>query len=165
MEKKSLVLTVKDATMFTDNESRTKLGFKFNEKFDARKADKTTGEFVITTNNELSFTKKQFVFNLQESFIISLMSKNLKFERILPIQLIGIFKDAKLKVDRTRLEEGDTFIDIDGNEQTADETMFLTELKDIEFTEKNILAIKSAINGQAKDEDKEQVAQMLDILL
>lgn len=165
MEKKSLVLTVKDATMFNDKEDRMKLGFKFNEKFDARKVDRTTGEFVITTNNELSFTKKQFIFNLQESFVVSLMSKNLKFERILPIELIGIFKDAKLSVDRTRLEEGDTYLDIDGNEQIADGTMFLTELKDIEFTEKNILAIKSAINGQAKDEDKEQVAQMLDILL
>lgn len=165
MEKKSLKLSVNFASLFNDKEDRLKFGFKFKEKFDARKADKATGEFVITKDNELSFTKKQFVFNLQDNFVINLMAKNLKFEKLLSIQVTGIFKDAKLDVDRTRLEEGDTFVDIDGNEQTAEATMFLTELKDIEFTEKNILAIKSAINGQAKDEDKEQVAEMLDILL
>ncbi|WP_440338468.1 hypothetical protein, partial [Megamonas funiformis] len=71
----------------------------------------------------------------------------------------------KLKIERTRLEEGDTFIDIDGNEQTAEATMFLTELKDVEFNDKNITAIKAAILGQTKDEDKDKVAAMLEIVL
>lgn len=165
MEKKSLVLNVKSASLFEDKEARIKLGFKFKELFKARKLDKDTGEFVIKDDNELSFTKKQFVYNLQDVFIIGLMSTNMKFEKLLPMQVTGIFKDAKLHVDRTRLEQGDTYIDINGEEQTADEAMFLTELKDIEFTEKNILAVKSAIKGQAKDEDKQQVSEMLDILL
>lgn len=165
MEKKSLVLSVNFASLFNDKEDRMKLGFKFKEMFDARKADKATGEFIITKDNELSFTKKQFIFKLQDNFVINLMATNLKFEELLPIQVIGIFKDVKLNVDRTRLEEGDTYLDIDGNEQVAEGSMFLTELKDIEFTDKNIAAIKSAILGQAKDEDKDKVADMLDILL
>lgn len=165
MEKKSLVLNVKSASLFEDKEARIKLGFKFKEVFKARKLDKDSGEFVIKDDNELSFTKKQFVFNLQDDFVIGLMSTNMKFEKLLPMQVTGIFKDAKLHVERTQLAQGDTFVDINGEEQTADEAMFLTELKDIEFTEKNILAVKSAIKGQAKDEDKQQVAEMLDILL
>lgn len=165
MEKKSLVLNVKSASLFEDKEARIKLGFKFKELFKARKLDKDSGEFVIKDDNELSFTKKQFVYNLQDVFIIELMSTNMKFEKLLPMQVTGIFKDTKLHVERTQLAQGDTFVDINGEEQTADEAMFLTELKDIEFTEKNILAIKSAIKGQAKDEDKQQVAEMLDILL
>lgn len=165
MEKKSLVLNVKSASVFTDKEDRLKFGFKFKELFKARKLDNKTGEFVIKDDNELSFTKKQFVFNLQDVFLIGLMSTNMKFEKLLPMQVTGIFKDAKLHVERTQLAEGDTYVDINGEEQTADAAMFLTELKDIEFTEKNILAIKSAIKGQAKDEDKQQVAEMLDILI
>lgn len=165
MEKKSLVLSVKFASLFNDKEDRIKLGFKFNEKFAARKADKATGEFIITKDNELSFTKKQFVFKLQDNFVINLMATNIKFEELLPIQVIGIFKDAKFDVERTRLEEGDTYLNIDGDEQTAEETMFLTELKSIEFTDKNIEAIKSAIIGQTKDGDKDKVIDMLDILL
>lgn len=165
MEKKSLELNVKYVSMFTDNESRIKLAFKFNEKFAARKANKATGEFVITEDNELSFTKKQFVFNLQDDFVVNLMATNIKFEHILPLQLLGIFKGVKLTIDRTRLEEGDTFIDLNGNEQTADATMFLTELKGVEFTEKNINAIKSTILSQTKDEDKDKVKDMLDIVL
>ena len=165
MEKKSLVLNVKSASLFEDKEDRIKFGFKFKELFKARKLDKDSGEFVIKDDNELSFTKKQFVFKLQDVFLIGLMSTNMKFEKLLPMQVTGIFKDAKLHVERTQLAQGDTFIDINGEEQTADDAMFLTELKDIEFTEKNILAIKSAIKGQAKDEDKQQVSEMLDILL
>ena len=165
MEKKSLVLSVKFASLFNDKEDRLKFGFKFNEKFQARKLDKETGEFVIKDDNELSFTKKQFVYNLQDNFVINLMSTNMKFEKLLPIQVTGIFKYAKLHVERTRLEQGDTYVDINGEEQTAEETMFLTELKAIEFLDPNILAIKSAIKGQAKDEDKQQVAEMLDIVL
>ena len=165
MEKKSLELTVKYVVLFTDSDSRIKLAFRFNEKFEARKVNKTTGEFVITNDNELSFTKKQFVFSLKDDFVVNLISMNIKFEHLLPIQLIGIFKDAKLAIDRTRLEEGDTFVDIDGNERTSDATMFLTELNGIEFSEKNIDAIKSTIVSQTKAEDKEEVAKMLDILL
>lgn len=165
MEKKSLVLSVKFATLFIDKEDRLKLGFKFNEQFQARKLDKDSGEFVIKDDNELSFTKKQFVYNLQDNFVVNLMTTNLKFEKLLPIQVTGIFKFAKLHVDRTRLDEGDTYVDINGEEQIADGTAFLTELKEIEFLDPNILAIKSAIKGQAKDEDKQQVAEMLDILL
>lgn len=165
MEKKSLVLNIKSASLFEDKEARIKLGFKFKELFKSRKLDKDSGEFVIKDDNELSFTKKQFVFNLQDVFIIELMSTNMKFEKLLPMQVTGIFKDAKLRVERTQLAQGDVFVDINGEEQTADEAMFLTELKDIEFTEKNILAIKSAIKGQAKDEDKQKVAETLDILL
>ncbi len=165
MEKKSLVLSVNFASLFNDKEDRMKLGFKFKEMFDARKADKATGEFIITKDNELSFTKKQFIFKLQDNFVINLMATNLKFEELLPIQVIGIFKDAKFDIERTRLEEGDTYLNIDGNEQTAEATMFLTELKDIEFTDNNILAIKSAILGQTKDEDKDKVADMLNLLL
>ena len=165
MEKKSLVLNVKSASLFEDNEYRIKFGFKFKELFKARKLDKDSGEFVIKDDNELFFTKKQFVFKLQDVFLIGLMSTNMKFEELLPMQVTGIFKDAKLHVERTRLEQGDTYVDINGEEQTADDTMFLTELKDIEFTSKNILAIKSAIKGQAKDEDKQKVAEMLDILI
>lgn len=165
MEKKSLVLSVNFASLFNDKEDRMKLGFKFKEKFEARKVDKATGEFVITKDNELSFTKKQFIFKLQDNFVINLMATNLKFEELLSIELIGIFKDAKVSVDRTRLEEGDTYLDIDGNEQTADATMFLTELKDIEFGDNNIDAIKAAIIGQAPEKDKDKVAAMLNILL
>lgn len=165
MEKKSLVLTVKYVSMFTDNDYRTKLAFRFNEKFEARKADKATGEFVITEDNELSFTKRQFVYKLQDNFVINLMAKNLVFEKLLGIELLGIFKDVKLNVERTRLEEGDTFIDIDGNEQNAEAAMFLTELKDIEFTDKNIAAIKASILGQTKEEDKPKVEAMLEIVL
>lgn len=165
MEKKSLVLSVNFASLFNDKEDRMKLGFKFKEKFDARKADKATGEFIITKDNELSFTKKQFIFKLQDNFVINLMATNLKFEELLPIQLIGMFKDAKIDVDRTRLEEGDTYLDIDGNEQTAEGTMFLTELKDIEFTDNNILAIKSAILSQTLEKDKDKVAAMLELVL
>lgn len=165
MEKKTLELNVKYVSMFTDDNNRMKFVFKFEQKFDARKADKTTGEFVITTDNELSFTKKQFVFSLQENFVINLIATNIKFEHILPLQLVGIFKGVKLTIDRTRLEEGDTFVDIDGNEQSSDETMFLTELKDIEFGCENIKAIKSTILSQTKDEDKDKVKDMLEIVL
>lgn len=165
MEKKSLELNVNYVSMFTDNDNRLKLAFKFDKKFAARKADKATGEFVITTDNELSFTKKQFVFNLRENFIINLIATNVKFEHLLPIELIGMFKDAKLAVDRTSLEEGDTFVDIDGNEQTAESAIFLTELKDIEFTEKNVTAIKAVIIRQTKPEEQPAVAAMLDVIL
>ena len=165
MEKKTLELTVKYANMFTDDNNRMKFVFKFEQKFDARKANKSTGEFVITTDNELSFTKKQFIFNLQDNFVINLIATNIKFEHLLSLQLIGMFKGVKLTIDRTRLEEGDTFVDIDGNEQTSDETMFLTELKDIEFTEDNINAIKSTILSQTKEEDKDKVRDMLEIVL
>lgn len=165
MEKKSLSLSIKFASLFNDKDDRIKFGFKFEEKFDARKADKATGEFVITKDNELSFTKKQFIFKLQDEFVINLMATNLKFEELLPIQLIGIFKDAKLDVDRTHLVEGDTFINIDGEEETADGEIFLTELKGIEFTEKNIAAIKSAILGQTPEKDKDKTAEMLELVL
>ena len=43
--------------------------------------------------------------------------------------------------------------------------MFLTELKDIEFTDKNIAAIKASILGQTKEEDKPKVEAMLEIVL
>ena len=165
MEKKTLELTVKYANMFIDDNNRMKIVFKFDEKFEARKANKATGEFVITTDNELSFTKKQFIFNLQDNFVINIIATNIKFEHLLSLQLIGMFKGVKLTIDRTRLEEGDTFVDIDGNEQTSGETMFLTELKDIEFTEDNINAIKSTILSQTKDEDKDKVRDMLEIVL
>lgn len=165
MEKKTMVLSVNVANIFNDKEDRMKLGFKFKELFEARKVDKTTGEFIITKDNELSFTKKQFIFKLQDNFVINIMATNLKFEELLPIEVLGIFKDVKLTIDRTRLEEGDTYLDIDGNEQTADTSMFLTELKDIEFVNKNIDAIKSAIIGQASEKDKPKVAAMLEIVL
>lgn len=165
MEKKSLELTVKYVSMFTDNESRIKLAFKFNEKFAARKANKATGEFVITEDNELSFTKKQFVFNLQDEFVVNLMATNIKFEHILPLELLGIFKDAKLAVDRTHLVEGDTFVNINGEEQTTDDEIFLTELKGIEFTDKNIAAIKAVIIRQSKPEERDAVAAMLNVVL
>lgn len=165
MEKKTIVLNVNFTNLFNDKEDRMKIGFKFKEKFDARKVDKTTGEYIITKDNELSFTKKQFIFKLQDNFVINLMATNLKFEELLPIEVTTIFKDVKLDVDRTRLEEGDTFVDIDGNEQTADATMFITELKNIEFTDNNIVAIKAAILGQAPEKDKDKVAAMLEIVL
>lgn len=165
MEKKSLVLSVNVANMFNDKEDRMKLGFKFKQLFEARKVDKTTGEFIITKDNELSFTKKQFIFKLQDNFVINIIATNLKFEELLPIEVLGIFKDVKLTIDRTCLEEGDTFVDIDGNEQTADSTMFITELKDIEFGDDNIAAIKAAIICQAPEKDKEKVANMLNIIL
>ena len=165
MEKKTMVLSVNVANVFNDKEDRMKLGFKFKELFEARKVDKTTGEFIITKDNELSFTKKQFIFKLQDNFVINIMATNLKFEELLPIEVLGIFKDVKLTIDRTRLEEGDTYLDIDGNEQTADTSMFLTELKDIEFVNKNIDAIKAAIIGQASEKDKPKVAAMLEIVL
>lgn len=160
-----MVLSINVANVFNDKEDRMKLGFKFKELFEARKVDKTTGEFIITKDNELSFTKKQFIFKLQDNFVINIMATNLKFEELLPIEVIGIFKDVKLTIDRTRLEEGDTYLDIDGNEQTADTSMFLTELKDIEFVDKNIDAIKAAIIGQASEKDKPKVAAMLEIVL
>ena len=165
MEKKSLVLDVNVATIFNDKEDRMKFGFKFKENFDARKLDKATGEFVITKDNELSFTKKQFIFKLQDNFVINVMATNLKFDELLPIEVLGIFKDVKLTIDRTRLEEGDTYVDINGEEQIADGTAFLTELKDIEFGCENINAIKSTILSQTKDEDKDKVKDMLDIVL
>lgn len=165
MEKKSLVLSVNFASLFNDKEDRMKLGFKFKEKFDARKADKATGEFIITKDNELSFTKKQFIFKLQDNFVINLMATNLKFEELLPIEVTTIFKDVKLSIDRTRLEEGDTFVNINGEEQTADGEMFITELKDIEFCEDNIAAIKASILGQTPEKDKPKVAAMLEIVL
>ena len=165
MEKKSLVLGVNVANMFVDKEDRLKLVFKFKEMFEARKLDKTTGEFIITKDNELSFTKKQFIFKLQDNFVINVMATNLKFEQLLPIEVLGIFKDVKLAIERTRLEEGDTYVDINGEEQTADGTAFLTELKNIEFTDSNIDAIKAAIIGQASEEDKPKVAAMLNIVL
>lgn len=165
MEKKTIVLNVNFTNLFNDKEDRMKIGFKFKEKFDARKVDKTTGEYIITKDNELSFTKKQFIFKLQDNFVINLMATNLKFEELLPIEVTTIFKDVKLDVDRTRLEEGDTFVDIDGNEQTADATMFITELKNIEFTDNSIVAIKAAILGQAPEKDKDKVAAMLEIVL
>lgn len=161
----TMVLSVNVANVFNDKEDRMKLGFKFKELFEARKVDKTTGEFIITKDNELSFTKKQFIFKLQDNFVINIMATNLKFEELLPIEVLGIFKDVKLTIDRTRLEEGDTYLDIDGNEQTADTSMFLTELKDIEFVDKNIDAIKAAIIGQASEKDKPKVAAMLEIVL
>lgn len=160
-----MVLSINFANLFNDKEDRMKLGLKFKEKFTARKVDKTTGEYIITKDNELSFTKKQFIFKLQDNFVINLMATNLKFEELLPIEVTTIFKDVKLSVDRTHLEEGDAFVDIDGNEQTADGEMFLTELKDIEFTEKNINAIKAAILGQTPEKDKDKVAAMLEIVL
>ena len=165
MEKKSLELTVKYASMFVDDSNRMKFVFKFDKRFDARKANKATGEFVITTDNELSFTKKQFIYNLQDNFVISLIATNIKFEHILPLELLGIFKDAKLTVDRTHLVEGDTFVNINGEEQTTDDEIFLTELKDIEFTDKNIAAIKAVIIRQSKPEEQAAVANMLDVVL
>ena len=165
MEKKTLELTVNYASMFTDDNNRIKIVFKFDKKFDARKANKATGEFVITTDNELSFTKKQFIYNLQDNFVINIIATNIKFEHLLSLQLLGMFKGVKLTIDRTRLEEGDTFVDIDGNEQSSDETMFLTELKDIEFTDKNIAAIKAVIIRQAKPEEQAAVSAMLDVVL
>lgn len=165
MEKKTLGLTVMFASIFNDKEDRMKFGFKFNQSFEARKADKDTGEFIITKDNELSFTKKQFIFNLRDNFIINLMSTNIEFEKLLPLEAIGIFKDAKLSVDRTRLAEGDTFVNISGEEQTADDEMFLTELKNIEFTNENIAAIKAVIIRQTKPEEQPAVAAMLDIIL
>ena len=165
MEKKTLELTVKYANMFTDDNNRIKIVFKFDKKFDARKANKATGEFVITTDNELSFTKKQFIFNLRDNFVINLIATNIKFEHILPLELLGIFKDAKLTVDRTHLVEGDTFVGVNGDEQTADDEIFLTELKDIEFTDKNIAAIKAVIIRQTKPEEQAAVSAMLDVVL
>ena len=165
MEKKTLELTVKYANMFTDDNNRIKIVFKFDKKFDARKANKATGEFVITTDNELSFTKKQFIYNLQDNFVINIIATNIKFEHLLSLQLLGMFKGVKLTIDRTRLEEGDTYLDINGDEQIADGTAFLTELKDIEFTEDNINAIKSTILSQTKEEDKDKVRDMLEIVL
>ena len=165
MEKKVVNLSVKLASVFNDKEDRLKFGFKFNEKFEARKLNKETGEFVIKDDNELSFTKKQFIYNLQENFVVNIMSTNLKFEELLPIQVTGIFKYTKLHVERTRLEQGDTYVDINGEEQTSEATMFLTELKDIEFTKDNIDAIKSTILSQTKDEDKDKVRDMLEIVL
>ena len=165
MEKKTLELTVKYANMFTDDNNRMKIVFKFNEKFEARKLNKATGEFVIKDDNELSFTKKQFIYNLKDNFVINIIATNIKFEHLLSLQLVGIFKGVKLTIDRTRLEEGDTYVDIDGEEQIADGTAFLTELKDIEFGCENIKAIKSTILSQTKDEDKDKVSDMLDIVL
>lgn len=165
MEKKVVNLSVKLASVFNDKEDRLKFGFKFNEKFEARKLDKETGEFVIKDDNELSFTKKQFNFALQDNFVITVMSKQINYAALEPIEMIAMFKGAELTVERTRLEEGDTFIDINGEEQTADDSMFLTELKDIKFGEKNMAAIKRVIIKQAEADGKSIDADMLDLIL
>lgn len=164
MEKKVVNLSVKQASVFNDKEDRMKFGFVFNEKFEARKLDKETGEFVIKDDNELSFTKKQFNFMLQDNFVITMLSKQLNYAALQPIEVVAMFRNAKLTVERTRLEEGDTYIDVNGEEQTADTTMFLTELKDIEFTDKNIAAIKRIIVSQSKADGKEIDAELLDLL-
>lgn len=165
MEKKVVNLSVKLASVFNDKEDRLKFGFKFVEKFEARKLDKETGEFVIKDDNELSFTKKQFNFTLQDNFVITVMSQQINYAVLEPIEMIAIFKDAKLTVERTRLEQGDTYIDVNGEEQTADDTMFLTELKDIKFGEKNMTAIKRVIIKQAEADGKSIDADMLDLIL
>lgn len=165
MEKKVVNLSVKLASVFNDKEDRLKFGFKFVEKFEARKLDKETGEFVIKDDNELSFTKKQFNFALQDNFVITVMSQQINYAVLEPIEMIAIFKDAKLTVERTRLEQGDTYIDINGEEQTADDSMFLTELKDIKFGEKNMAAIKRVIIKQAEADGKSIDADMLDLIL
>ena len=165
MEKKVVNLSVKLASVFNDKEDRLKFGFKFNEKFASRKLDKETGEFVIKDDNELSFTKKQFNFALQDNFVITVMSKQINYAALEPIEMIAMFKGVELTVERTRLEEGDTFIDINGEEQTADDSMFLTELKDIKFGEKNMAAIKRVIIKQAEVDGKAIDADMLDLIL
>lgn len=165
MEKKVVNLSVKLASVFVDKEDRLKFGFKFNEKFEARKLDKETGEFVIKDDNELSFTKKQFNFALQDNFVITVMSQQINYAALAPIEMIAMFKGVELTVERTRLEEGDTYIDINGEEQTADDTMFLTELKDIKFGEKNMAAIKRVIIKQAEADGKSIDADMLDLIL
>lgn len=165
MEKKVVNLSVKLASVFNDKEDRLKFGFKFVEKFEARKLDKETGEFVIKDDNELSFTKKQFNFALQDNFVITVMSQQINYAALEPIEMIAMFKGAELTVERIRLEEGDTYVDINGEEQTADDTMFLTELKDIKFGEKNITAIKRVIIKQAEADGKSIDADMLDLIL
>lgn len=165
MEKKVVNLSVKLASVFNDKEDRLKFGFKFVEKFEARKLDKETGEFVIKDDNELSFTKKQFNFALQDNFIITVMSQQINYAALEPIEMIAMFKGVELTVERTRLEQGDTYVDINGEEQTADDTMFLTELKDIKFGEKNMAAIKRVIIKQAEVDGKSIDADMLDLIL
>lgn len=160
MEKKLLVLSIKSATVFNDKKDRLKFGFVFNEKFTARKLDKDTGEFVIKDDNELSFTKKQFNFALQDKFIVSLLSKSIDYSTMSAIKMLGMFKNAKLTIERTRLEEGDTYVDVNGEEQTADDFMFITELKDIKFSDKNIQFIKSLLIKS----DSELDMEMLDLL-
>ena len=93
------------------------------------------------------------------------MSKQINYAALEPIEMIAMFKGAELTVERTRLEEGDTFIDINGEEQTADDSMFLTELKDIKFGEKNMAAIKRVIIKQAEVDGKAIDAEMLDLIL
>lgn len=164
MEKKVVNLSVKQVNIFNDKNDRLKLCFVFNETFEARKADRETGEFVIKDDNQLSFTKKQFNFMLQDNFIITVLSQQLNYSALQPIEVLTMFRGAKLTVERTRLEEGDTYININGEEATADDTMFITELKDIEFTDKNIIAIKKIIVSQAKAEGKDVDVDLLDLL-
>lgn len=164
MEKKVVNLSVKQVSIFNDKNDRLKLGFVFNERFEARKADRETGEFVIKDDNQLSFTKKQFNFMLQDNFIITVLSQQLNYSALQPIEVLTMFRGAKLTVERTRLEEGDTYININSEEATADDTMFITELKDIEFTDKNIIAIKKIIVSQAKAEGKDVDVDLLDLL-
>lgn len=164
MEKKVVNLSVKQVSIFNDKNDRLKLGFVFNETFEARKADRETGEFVIKDDNQLSFTKKQFNFMLQDNLIITVLSQQLNYSALQPIEMLMMFRGAKLTVERIRLEEGDTYININGEEATADATMFLTELKDIEFTDKNIIAVKKIIVSQAKAEGKDIDVDLLDLL-
>lgn len=164
MEKKVINLSVKQVSIFNDKNDRLKLGFVFNERFKARKADRETGEFVIKDDNQLSFTKKQFNFMLQDNFIITVLSQQLNYCALQPIEVLTMFRDAKLTVERTCLEEGDTYININGEEATANDTMFITELKDIEFTDKNITAIKKIIVSQAKAKGKDVDVELLDLL-
>lgn len=164
MEKKVVNLSVKQVSIFKDKNDRLKLSFVFNEKFEARKVDKQTGEFVIKDDDELSFTKKQFNFMLQDNFIITVLSQQLDYSVLQPIEVLTMFRGAKLTIERTRLEQGDVYINIDGEEATADDTMFITEIKDINFSEKNIMAIKKIIVSQAKAEGKDIDVDLLDLL-
>lgn len=164
MEKKVVNLSVKQVNIFKDKNDRLKLGFVFNEKFEARKADRETGEFVIKDDNELSFTKKQFNFMLQDNFIITVLSQQLDYSVLQPIEVLTMFRSAKLTVERTRLEQGDVYININDEEATADDTMFITEIKDIDFSEKNIIAIKKVIVSQAKAKGKDIDVGLLDLL-
>ena len=161
MEKKVVNLSVKLPTLFNDKDERQTFGFVFNEIFEARKADGDTGEFVITTDNRLTFTKKQFVFMMKDNFIVNLLNNSLDFSTISTVELIGIFKDAKFVVERTKLEEGDEYIGIDGETMTAEHTMFLTEIKDVKFDEKNIKFIKMMLVKIDSNLDMD----MLDLIL
>nr|DAM74639.1 MAG TPA: hypothetical protein [Crassvirales sp.] len=164
MEKKVVNLSVKQVSIFNDKNDRLKLGFVFNETFEARKADRETGEFVIKDDNQLSFTKKQFNFMLQDNFVITVLSQQLNYSALQPIEVLAMFRGAELTVERTRLEQGDTYININGEEASANDTIFITEIKDIEFNEKNITAIKKIIVSQAKAEGKDIDANLLDLL-